>query len=102
MRKPVRNLLVVASAGMLTFGGLAIAGPATASDFGGNLSCPASTAVSARGTKGGTGFFTMAVPGRSYTDTSTELLVVRLRGSSSSGSWYVRGAGATAGVGYCA
>ncbi len=101
MRKPVRNLLVIASASMLTFGGLVTAGPAIAADFGGNLSCPSSTAVSARGTKGLPYYFKMGVPGRSYEDTSAQLLVVTLRGSSSAGSWYVKGTGATAGNGFC-
>jgi hypothetical protein len=102
MRKSVRRLLVFASAGMLTVGGLVAAGPASAGSWGGTLSCPSSTVVKSNGYKGGTGPITLTAPGRSYTDSTTSTgFSLSLRGASSSGSWSVYGSGATSGYGSC-
>ena len=102
MRKPVRNLLVVASAGMLAFGGLSIAGPAAAGTWGGHLSCGVSQLVASNGYKGNSNPMTVSAPGITvHLTTTTSGYWKSYRGDSRSGSWYVTGTGATDGFGSC-
>lgn len=103
MRKPVRNLLVAATAGMLTFGGLAIAGPAASGSWGGHPSCSGKDKVNASGMRAyaGDGSITVQVPGKSVTNTERRVVIIKLFSNSSSGSWSVYGPGAFQGGGWC-
>ena len=75
--------------------------PAAANPWGGSMTCPGGTVVSARGTKVATGSITLNAAGRTFTDETRFAGTITLRGGSSSGSWGVTGSGATSGQGLC-
>lgn len=87
---------------MVTASTLAIAGPASASFFGGTLTCPASTKVIGYGYKGNVNSMLIKAPGPTamYSGTYTGYWE-HLVGWYSSGSWSVQWAGATNGYGAC-
>ena len=88
--------------GSLVAASLLLATPAMAATFGGYItSCSSVQKVTAQGKKISTGGITLTAANRSFSDFSTTVGTITLRGDQQVGQWGVTGSGATSGKGYC-
>ena len=96
-----RRLATIAVAGALSVGSIALASPAVARPWGGNLTCPGSISVVGRAQRGQAGI--MYARAGSTEASTANMLVITLdaRAGTNIASWEVTGQGAGSGIGFC-